>query len=358
MSDADPPQTKSLSVFQRRWRKFKTLRRGWYSLILLVVCYALSLLAPLWINNKALVVKYDGDWYFPVIGQHNQAKDLGQRGIGEAKYRKLKEQYAEADEGNWVLMPIIPYSPTENLLKDPSVKGLGRPPHPPSGAHWLGTDNRGRSVLARLVYGFRTSITFALGVVLISYTIGMAVGAVLGFFGGTVDILGQRVVEIWSGLPFLYTVIIVSAIVRPNIWWLIAILALFGWMRITMYMRGEFYREKSKDYVAAAIAQGDSNRSIMFGQILPNALTPLISFAPFAIVSAISSLVALDYLGFGLQPPTPSWGEMVNQGLQNINKWHLVFFPLAALFGTLLMVVFIGEAIREAFDPKVFSRLR
>ncbi len=355
MAASVAPQ-KSLSVFQRRWRKFKTLKRGWYSLILLIVFYLLSLVAPLWINNRALVVKYNGDYYFPVIGQHNEAADLGQKGIGEAKYRALKEQYKKEDAGNWVLMPLIPYSPTENLLKDPSV--TGRPPHPPSQQHWLGTDNRGRSVLARLVYGFRISITFALGVVLISYTIGMAIGAVLGYFGGTTDILGQRVVEIWSGLPFLYTVIIISSLIIPSMWTLILILAVFRWMSITMYMRGEFYREKSKDYVAAAIAQGDSNRSIMFGHILPNALTPLISFAPFATVAAISSLVSLDFLGFGLRPPTPSWGEMVNQGLQNIQKWHLVFFPLAALFLTLIKVVFIGEAIREAFDPKVFSRLR
>jgi microcin C transport system permease protein len=242
------------------------------------------------------------------------------------------------------------------LLTDPSLKG--RPPHPPTWAHPLGTDNRGRDVLARLFYGFRISITFALGVVLLSYTIGMAIGATLGYFGGLTDILGQRLVEIWSGLPFLYTVIIVSALIIPGLGTLILILASFGWMGIAMYMRGEFYREKSKDYVAAAIAQGDSNRSIMFGHILPNALTPIISFAPFAIVGAISSLVSLDFLGFGLQAPTPSWGEMVNQGLQNITKWHLIVFPLTALFSTLIMIVFIGEAIREAFDPKVFSRLR
>ncbi|MEZ5974489.1 MAG: ABC transporter permease subunit [Planctomycetota bacterium] len=253
-----------------------------------------------------------------------------------------------------MLLAPYAYHPNESLMRELD----GEPPHPPSGEHWLGTDNRGRDVLARLVYGFRISLTFALGVVLLSYTLGMAVGAILGFFGGKVDIFGQRLVEIWSGLPFLYTVIIVSSIIRPGMWILILLLAAFGWMSISMYMRGEFYREKAKDYVAAAIAQGDSNRSIMFRHILPNSLTPLISFAPFAIVGAISSLVSLDFLGFGLPAPTPSWGEMVGQGLDNIFKWHLVIFPLSALFATLMMVVFIGEAIREAFDPKVFSRLR
>ena len=351
---ADPKPQKSLSVLQRRWRKFKTLKRGWYSLILLIVLYLLSLASPLWVNNRALIVKHQGEYYFPAISGHQEARSLGQRKIGEANYRDLKKQYKKADEGDWVLLTMYPFSPTESLLRTLE----GEPPHPPSKAHWLGTDNRGRDVFARLVYGFRISITFAIGVVLLSYTIGIIVGSTLGFFGGKIDILGQRLVEIWSGLPFLYTVIIVSAIIRPSLWILILILAAFGWMNITMYMRGEFYREKSRDYVAAAIAQGDSNRSIMFQHILPNALTPLISFAPFAIVASISSLVSLDFLGFGLQPPTPSWGEMVSQGLQNIQKWHLVVFPLTALFFTLMMVVFIGEAIREAFDPKVFSRLR
>ena len=356
MSTAEPQPAKSLSVLQRRWRKFKTLKRGWYSLMALTLLYILSLAAPLLINNRALLVKYQGDYYFPAFGNFHAAQDFGQRLIGEADYRTLQTQFSEADEGNWVVMPIYPYHPNESLLADDTLEGF--PPHSPSTSHWLGTDNRARDVLARLVYGFRISITFAIGVVILSYLVGVVVGSVLGFFGAKVDIFGQRLVEIWSGLPFLYTVIIVSSIVRPNIWYLILILAAFGWMNIAMYMRGEFYREKSKDYVAAAIAQGDSNRSIMFQHILPNALTPLISFAPFAIVASISSLVSLDFLGFGLQPPDASWGELVGQGLDDIKKWHLVVFPLTALFFTLMMVVFIGEAIREAFDPKVFSRLR
>ncbi|MCA9002151.1 MAG: ABC transporter permease subunit, partial [Planctomycetes bacterium] len=323
MADTQP---KSISVLRRRWRKFKTLKRGWYSLVLLIFLYVLSLFSPLLINNRALVVKYQGEYYFPAFSGHYEAVDFGQRMIGEANYRALDKQFEEADEGNFVLMPLYPYHPNESLLTEPDLEG--RPPHAPSWKHPLGTDNRGRDVFARLFYGFRISITFALGVVLLSYTVGMAIGAILGYFGGWVDILGQRFVEIWSGLPFLYTVIIVSALIIPGLGTLILILAAFGWMGIAMYMRGEFYREKSKDYVAAAIAQGDSNRSIMFGHILPNALTPIISFAPFAIVGAISSLVSLDFLGFGLQAPTPSWGEMVNQGLQNITKWHLIFFPL------------------------------
>jgi len=295
------PQEKSLSVLQRRWRKFRTLKRGWYSLVAILVMYALSLLAPLYITNKAWVVKYNGEYTFPALSGFHAATEFGQRTIGEADYRKLKQEFQEADAGNWVLLAPYPYHPNESLMR--SLEG--RPPHSPSRAHWLGTDNRGRDVLARLVYGFRISLTFAIGVVLLSYTLGIAVGAVLGFFGGKVDILGQRLVEIWSGLPFLYTVIIVSSLLLPSMWTLTAILAAFGWMGIAMYMRGEFYREKSKDYVAAAIAQGDSSRAIMFQQIFPNALTPLISFAPFAVVGAISSLVALDFQVSGCDPRPP-----------------------------------------------------
>lgn len=366
-------EKKPLSIFQRRWRKFRTLKRGWYSFLALTILYLLSFLLPVLINSKALVVSHEGKLYFPAIADllpftegHYTAEELGLRDPrrperlmrGEARYRLLKEQYEKDDAGDWVLLTPYPYHPNESLLKEPSFRG--RPPTKPDATNWLGTDDRGRDVLARLAYGFRISITFALAVVGFAYLIGIAIGATLGFFGGRVDIFGQRLVEIWAALPFLYTVIIISSIVQPGLIVLVTILALFYWIGISFYMRGEFLREKSKDYVAGAISIGESNRSIMFRHILPNALTPVISFAPFAIVGGISSLVSLDYLGFGLPPPTPSWGELVGQGLANIpaGAWHLVLFPLGALFATLLMVVFIGEAIREAFDPKVYSRLR
>ena len=201
-------------------------------------------------------------------------------------------------------------------------------------------------------------------------TIGIIVGALIGYFGGKLDILGQRLIEIWSSLPFLYTIIIVSSIIvpvyipgrnlvlQPSFWLLILILTIFDWMGITYYVRGEFYREKAKDYVGAAISMGASEASIMFKHILPNSLTPVVSFAPFMIVGNIGALVSLDFLGFGLPAPTPSWGELIGQGMENLNKWWLVFFPLGAMFVTLLLIVFIGEAVREAFDPKEYSRLR
>lgn len=350
---------KPLSIFQKRWRKFQTLRRGWYSFVLLVGALLLSFLNPLFINNRALMVSYQDDVRFPVFEGHIEYDELGQKGtIGEAKYRALRRQYAEEGNGDWVLMPPYPYHPNESLLRDRHelVDAFDRP----SAAHWMGLDDRGRDVFARLVYGFRVSMLFGLGVLAGAYAFGTLVGAILGFFGGRIDILGQRLVEIWSGMPFLYTVIIISSILQPSVVVLALLLVIFRWMRISYYVRGEFYREKSKDYVAAAVGQGESSPSIMVRHLLPNSLTPIISFAPFGLVGYITSLVALDFLGFGVPAPTPSWGELVGQGLNNVagGAWHLVLFPLGALFVTLLMVVFIGEAVREAFDPKIYSRLR
>jgi microcin C transport system permease protein len=305
-----PKVEKPKSVFQRRWAKFRSLKRGWYSFLLLLGALLLSFANPLLINNRALVVSYDGGLY----------------------------------------------SPIESLLKDPSLPGT--PPHAPDSAHWMGTDDRARDVFARMVYGFRLSMLFGLALVTSSYIIGITIGAVLGYFGGKVDILGQRLVEIWAGIPFLYTVIIISSIIQPTPWLLVGILAVFSWIGISYYVRGEFYREKAKDYVAAAVATGESDAAIIFRHILPNTLTPVISTAPFALIGGITALVSLDFLGFGVPAPTPSWGELMHQGRANLTEWHLVLFPLGAQFVTLLMVVFIGEAVREAFDPKTYSRLR
>jgi microcin C transport system permease protein len=354
----------SISPFRRRLRKFRRIKRGYYSFLIMVVAYGLSFFLPLLVNDKALIVKHDGSYYFPLL-RYRSAQELGQQGLGEANYRELKEAYAAEGKGNWVIMPPYPYSATESLLDLP-----GTPPVKPTWPHIMGTDNSGRDVLARLAYGFNVSITFAVLVLLFGEGFGVFVGAVLGYFGGKLDMLGLRGIEIWSSLPFLYTIIIISEsmdlvyvpgrslLLQPAFWLLIGILAVFDWMGITYYVRGEFYREKAKDYVGAAIAMGQSNWSIMFRHILPNALTPVISFAPFMLVANIGALVALDFLGFGLPAPTPSWGELIDQGTDNLTKWWLVFFPLGAMFLTLLLIVFIGEAVREAFDPKEYSRLR
>jgi len=358
---ATPPPE---SLVRKRLRKFRRLKRGYYSFLAVVIAYATSFFLPLIANNIALLVHYNGSYYFPLV-HYRSASEFGQAAFGDPDYRALKQQFAAAGQDNWVLMPLIPFGPNESLLDLP-----GSPPHAPSTAHPFGTDDRGRDVLVRLAYGFNISLTFALLVTLVGNLTGIAVGASLGYFGGRVDILGQRGIEIWSSLPFLYVVIIISSVIvpiympgryqlmQPSLWLLVVILAAFDWMGITYYIRGEFYREKAKDYVGAAIATGVSEPGIMFRHILPNALTPVVSFAPFEIVANISALVALDFLGFGLPAPTPSWGELIGQGMENLTKWWLVFYPLGVLFLTLLLVVFIGEAIREAFDPKEFSRLR
>jgi microcin C transport system permease protein len=352
------------SLFAKRFRKFRRLKRGYYSFIAVLSAYVISFFLPLIANNIALVVRYNGTYYFP-FATYYPATQFGQTAIGEPDYRQLRRDLAAAGGGNWVLMPPISFGPNEALLDLESP-----PPNRPSRLHPFGTDDRGRDVLVRLAYGFNVSMTFAILVTSVGYLFGVGAGAALGYFSGKVDILGQRIIEIWSSLPFLYTIMIISSVVvpvylpgrylllQPSLWLLVAILAAFDWMGITYYIRGEFYREKAKDYVGAAIATGVSETGIMFRHILPNALTPVVSFAPFTIVANISALVALDFLGFGLPAPTPSWGELIGQGMENLTIWWLVFYPLAVLFLTLLLVVFIGEAIREAFDPKEFSRLR
>jgi microcin C transport system permease protein len=362
---APPPAVgQSASVFRRRLRKFRTLKRGYYSFLLVAFAYAISFALPLLVNNKALVVHYQGSYYFP-IRQYYPASQFGMEGFGEPNYRELKKKLSDENKGDWALLPPYPYSPLESLLDLP-----GSPPHKPSWEHIMGTDTTGRDVFARLAYGFNVSLTFAVLVLLFADGFGIIVGAVLGYFGSITDIVGQRLIEIWSSLPFLYTIIIISSIVVPvytpgknlllqqSFWLLIGILSLFYWISITYYVRGEFYREKAKDYVGAAIAMGVSEPKIMFKHILPNALTPVVSFAPFTIVANITSLVALDFLGFGLPAPTPSWGELIGEGVVNLTSWWLVVFPIGALFLTLLLIVLIGESVRDAFDPKEYSRLR
>ena len=343
----------SISIFRKRWKKFKTLKRGYYAFLIIVAAYVISFILPLLVNKDALVVHYEGEFFFPVF-KYYSAEKFGQDIPGEANYRLLKKKFSNEDNDNWVLMPLYPYSPNENLLDELE----GSPPHRPSLEHIAGTDDRGRDVFARLLYGFNISLSFALLVTLVSYTIGTMIGAALGYFGGKFDILGQRLIEIWATLPFLYTIIIVTSIVQPNFIILVFVLNLFWWIGITFYIRGEFYREKAREYVSAAVSMGAKNRTIILKHILPNSLTPIISLAPFRIVGNISTLVALDYLGFGLPPPTPSWGQLMSQGLSDVNNWWLLTTPLIVLFISLLAIVFIGEAVREAFDPKVYSRLR
>ncbi len=343
----------SLSILKKRWLKFKTLKRGYYSFVLLAILYVLSWFLPLLVNNRALVLSYEGEMYFPVISGYYAGSEFEQDVPGEAIYRELQAAWESEGSDNWIIMPVYPYSPYEDI----TVAG-NKMYDPPSNTHWLGTDNTGRDVFARLCYAFNISISFALVLTVLNYFIGVLIGGSMGYFGGKFDLFFQRIIEIWSSLPMLFVIIIISSIIRPSFFLLIFIYTIVNWIGMTYLMRAEFYREKSKDYVAAALSMGQTNFKVMFKHILPNAMVPIITFFPFAVVGGISALVSLDYLGFGMPPPTPSWGQMLDVGLQNITKAWMVFAPISALFSTLIMVVFIGEAVREAFDPKVYSRLR
>ena len=385
----------SESILQKRVKRFKSIKRGYYSLIILISLYVLSACAPLFFNSKAIIVKYEEEYHFPLFNSifsydNLEAKDVGQfkikgkKKFGQPHYRLLKKQYEKENNGNWVMLPLYPYDPYEEVISekdeqffDLNSNGKWDPEESfidengngtrdkykytnfPDSQHLLGTDNQGRDVLSRLVYGFNISITFAVVVWFLSYVLGIMIGGILGYFGGKIDLLGLRLIEIYGSIPFLFMLMILATFIKPNIY-ILATMYVFltGWIGITWYIRGEFLREKSKDYVSAAVSMGQSHWKVMFKHILPNSLTPIITFAPFGIIGYIAALVSLDYLGFGLQPPTPSWGELMAQGRTNLQYWHLIVAPLSAIGGTLFLITFIGEAIREAFDPKVHSRLR
>jgi microcin C transport system permease protein len=334
-----------------RLRRFRRIRRAWISLLVLGGAFGLSLFSEFLANDKPLWLRYQGHTYFPVV-KFYPGTLFGGPYATEPDYLKLKDDPAFQAAGGSMVLPIIPYGPLRaNLDLE------GTPPHPPSRRHWLGTDNTARDVLARLIYGFRICMLFGLCLALSDAVLGILIGGIQGYRGGKTDILMQRLVEIWSALPFLYVVILLGSIYGSSFAMLLFVLALFEWIGLSYYMRGEFYRLKGMNYVKAARASGFGPARIFFKQILPNALTPVITILPFTVVSGISSLTALDFLGFGLQPPTPSWGEMLTQGLQNLQAPWIAVSSVTALFLTLLLATFIGEGVREAFDPKAFSRI-
>jgi microcin C transport system permease protein len=351
---ADPPR-RWLSLdpgTTRRLRKFRRLRRGWYSLIVLGVAYALSLGAELVVGNRPLFVSYQGSRFYPAItGRYYPQTLFGGTSDLETDFRELARGEAFRQAGGRVLLPPHPYSPLESIR----IKG-DPPPSYPSRAHPFGTDDRGRDVLARVVYGFRTSISFALLVTLTAYALGVLLGAIQGFWGGKIDLAGQRIGEIWSTLPFLYVVILVSSIIKPGFWTLVVILVAFDWLGPSRYVRAEVLRERQRDYVTAARALGASSMRILVRHVLGNAMTSALTLFPFALVGAIFSLTSLDFLGFGLPAPTPSWGELFQQGRSNISSWWLTVFPFLALATTLTLTTFVGEAMREAWDPREHHR--
>ena len=343
----------------KKLRRFREIKRGYYSFLILMAFLFLSLIGEMLINNKALIVSYEGDWYFPTYSAFHPGTDFGLDYPYETNYRELQQHFRDSGSDNWVLMPIIPYSPYEN---DGST-GIFRPEAPDaSKQHYLGTDTTSRDILARLFYGTRIALVFAIGFMAAVYLIGVAVGCAMGYLGGMFDILSQRLIEIWSNIPFLYMVIIVFSVIPDaftifsRILILLGVMVLFSWTSMTYYMRTETYKEKSRDYVAAAKVLGASNTRIVFRHILPNVLSTLVTFMPFTIVSAISAITALDFLGFGLPPPTPSLGELLKQGTQTLRTapW-IVMSAFGTLVVLLTLVTFVGEAIRESFDPKKFT---
>ena len=444
-------------ITRKRLERFRRIKRGYYSFVILAVAIVLSVFAPYLAESRALLVWHDGRLFLPTF-EYFSMETFGQEpppawGIAdlETEYLRLKREWALERElydrelaeigdapaalaaldgrypnrGDFVIMPPIPWDPYQNdfwyneilneiqalldagddrgaavlarrdrlveladaietgdiegMLADPersptgNLLGLARtgampgfarlgavPPTPPdlTRRHYLGTDSQGRDVASRLLYGFRISIFFALFLVIVGQVIGTFVGSLQGYLGGRFDILSQRVIEVMIAVPFLYVVIIMAALVVPSFWMLLGIMALFQWIGITFYMRTEMYREKTREYCLAARSYGASHLRIIFRHLLPNCLTPLVTFTPFAIVGAIFALTGLDYLGYGLPPPTPSWGELIDQALQLENRdalW-LIFAPFGALTVTLVLVVFIGESIREAFDPKRYAK--
>jgi microcin C transport system permease protein len=333
---------------EKRWQRFKRIRRAYLALVVIIIVYIVSLFAGLLASNKPLCIYYKNKFYFPVFKFYPARTFTGQLQT-EPNYKKLAKQGLFAKHG-WALFPPLRYGPNESDLSQ-------TPPAAPSWRHPLGTDDRGRDVLTRLIYGFRISVTFALIIVVLTVIMAIIVGSVQGYFGGWLDITFQRLIEILSTLPFLYIVIILGATLGRSFLVLIAAYALFNWIGLSYYVRAEYLRLRKFQFVEAAKALGQPAPNIIMRHILPNALTPIVTLLPFELITAIFSLSALDYLGFGLPAPTPSWGELMRQGMQNLYSYWLSFFPFLVLFITLLLIAFIGEGVREAVNPKEYAKM-
>ncbi len=329
-----------------RWQRFKSSRMGYMSLWIFMILFGLSMCAELIANDKPLVVRYQGKFYFPIIKSQPE-RVFGGDFATPTDFLDPDIKRNITTNGNWAIYPPIPYSyETLNYFaKAPN-------PAPPSLENWLGTDDRGRDVLARLIYGFRLSILFGLALTIVGVSVGIITGSLMGFFGGKFDLVSQRLIEIWSAMPELYLLIIFASIFNPSISLLIILLAAFGWMGLSDYVRAEFFRNRALEYVRAARALGLTNLQIMWRHILPNSLTPVITFLPFRMSAAILSLTSLDFLGLGVPPGTPSLGELLSQGKSNLDAWWISLSTFVVLVSTLLLLTFMGEALRDAFDSR------
>jgi microcin C transport system permease protein len=341
-----PQKTYNNSLARRRWYSFRQNKRGFYSLVFFSILFLLSLFAEVLSNDKPFLVKYDGSFYFPLLKTYPETV-FGGDFESETDYRDdyILEKLNSGE--NFAIFPLNPHSYNSiNLALDQPV------PSSPTRENLLGTDDRGRDVLARLIYGFRLSVLFGFALTAVGTLLGIVAGAVQGYFGGKTDIFFQRFIEIWGAMPELYLLIIFASIFKPSVLLLLILLSMFGWMGLSDYVRAEFLKGRNLEYVKAAKALGVGNLTIMYRHLLPNGMTPVITFLPFRMSGAILALTSLDFLGLGVPPSTPSLGELLAQGKANIDAWWLSLSTFIVLVGTLVLLIFIGEALRQAFDPR------
>ena len=336
----------SLSPSRRAWLRFKRNRQGYWSLWLFCALVLVSLCAELVSNDKPLIVRYEGQTYFPMLRDYSE-KTFGGDFDTPTDYLDPFIQQRLSTDGNWALYTLNRYGPN-------TLNYFAKSPNPsaPTADNWLGTDDRGRDLLAQLLYGFRVSVLFGLALTTTGVLLGVITGAIQGFFGGKTDLAFQRFIEIWGSMPELYLLIIFSAVFAPSVSLLLILLSLFGWMGLSDYVRAEFLRNRQLDYVKAACALGVGNGQIIWRHILPNSLTPVVTFLPFRMSGAILALTSLDFLGLGVPPGTPSLGELLNQGKNSIDAWWISLSTFAVLVTTLLLLTFMGDALRDALDPR------
>ena len=338
--------TVHLSPGRRRWRRFRHNKRGYYSLLIFSLFFCVSLCAEIISNDVPFFVVYNGGYYFPFVKVYPETA-FGGDFHTETDYQDAFFLKQMGHDGNHAFYPLNRHGYNSiNLNID------GPLPSAPTSVNLLGTDDRGRDVLARLLYGFRLSVLFGFALTLAGTLLGIAAGAVQGFFGGKVDLYSQRFIEIWSSMPELYLLIIFASIFKPSLLLLLLLLSLFSWMGLSDYVRAEFLKGRNMDYVKAARALGVGNITIMCRHLLPNGMAPVITFLPFRMSAAILALTSLDFLGLGVPPSTPSLGELLAQGKANIDAWWLSLSAFIVLVGALILLIFIGEALRETFDPR------
>jgi len=331
----------------KKLKRFKSIKRGYYSFLFLCFVLLIAAFAEIFVSNRAIIVKYEGEYRFPTYGAVIPGNEFGEDYQYETNYKNLKTKFKGS--ANWVLLPLVPYDPYEIEAIEgeypPSAPSLKR-------SHYLGTDKIGRDIVARILYGFRYAMIFALGLLFFNMIIGIFVGSLMGYYGGWFDIILQRLIEILSNIPYLYVIIIIASIVNPSLGILLGISVLFGWMNLTWYARTAAFKNKAQDFIHAAKILGASDSRIILKHMIPNIISLIVTFIPFQVAGGITLLTSLDYLGFGLLPPTPSWGELLAQGTERLDAPWIGISIVIAMSVILILINFIGEAIRESFDPK------